>query len=329
MTANGIHVLRWLAAAMGSLALLAGAPGCDRGAGDRLQGYVEGELVFVGPALAGRLVSLEIARGDRVQPGDPLFSLDAAPQAMARERAARRLDEGRALLADARRGSRSTEIASIEAERDLAATELELAERDLSRLEALTRSDAASVRELDDARSRRDQSRHRVTRLEADLATARLGAREDRVAAAEASVRALEAELARAEWDLEQMARTAPVEGSVFETFHRPGEWVEAGRPVVALLPPHGVHVRAFVPESRIAMVSVGRAARVSIDGVAQPVEGRVSFVSPTAEYTPPVIYSRESRAKLVFRIEIAFDPAVAATLHPGQPVDVEVGAGP
>src|SRR5262249_35865953 len=113
--------------------------------------------------------------------------------------------------------------------------------------------------------------------------------------------------------------------GVVFDTLYRQGEWVAAGRPVVALLPPTNIKVRAFVPQTQIGTVQVGQGVRVNVDGVAEPFLGEVSFISPQAEYTPPVIYSRESREKLVFKIEIVFDPQAGASLHPGQPVDVQL----
>ena len=109
----------------------------------------------------------------------------------------------------------------------------------------------------------------------------------------------------------------------VFDTLYRAGEWVAAGRPVVAVLPPENIKVRAFVPEARVGTIHPGDAVKVSVDGIGEPFVGKVSFISPHAEYTPPVIYSQESRGKLVFMIEITFDPAAAARLHPGQPVDV------
>ena len=186
--------------------------------------------------------------------------------------------------------------------------------------------DATTQQGLDQVLSIRNQDRQRVTQFEADLTTARLPARSDQVAAAEVNVRAMEAVLARAEWDLAQKRQTAPVAGVVFDTLYWEGEWVAAGRPVVVLVPPEHIKVRAFVPETRVGAIHVGQTVRVAADGVPAPYVGRVSFISPQAEYTPPVIYSRESRAKLVFMIEARFDPATAANLHPGQPVDVEFG---
>src|SRR5205814_3333187 len=107
-------------------------------------------------------------------------------------------------------------------------------------------------------------------------------------------------------------------------TLFREGEWVAAGKPVAMLLPPPNIKVRAFVPETKVGALRVGEEARVTVDGLPAPFAGRISYISPRAEYTPPVIYSRESRAKLVFMIESVFDPDVSAGLHPGQPVDVE-----
>ena len=138
-------------------------------------------------------------------------------------------------------------------------------------------------------------------------------------------MRAQEAALAKAEWDLSQKRQNACQTGLVYDTLFCQGEWVSAGRPVVVLLPPANIKVRAFVPEMRIGAVHLGQEARVRVDGVAEPFLGHVTYISSQAEYTPPVIYSRESRSKLVFMIELRFDPEAAARLHPGQPVDVDI----
>jgi HlyD family secretion protein len=161
--------------------------------------------------------------------------------------------------------------------------------------------------------------------LEADLKTAQLGLRSDQIAAAEAEMHAREAALARAEWDLAQKKQSAPKAGLISDTLYREGEWVAAGRPVVALLPPQNIKVRAFVPEPDLGALHVGQPAQVFVDGVPDPLTGKVSFISPQSEFTPPVIYSRESRSKLVFMIELVFEPSVAEKLHPGQPVDVRI----
>jgi HlyD family secretion protein len=316
---------RTLAGLGGTLLLLCQLSGCSSADPNRVQGYVEGEYVYVASPLAGTLATLSVRRGDQVTVGVPLFALDAVPEKAARDEAERKLAMNRANWEDAKKGKRPSEIESLDAQLQQARAALALSEKSMARQVTLTRSNAVSREDWDRARSAYDQDRQRVAQLEADLATAHLGSRSDQLAAAEASVRAAEAVLARAEWELAQKRQSAPQGGVVFDTLYRPGEWVAAGRPVVALLPPENIKVRAFVPETRIGTVKVGQAVRVGVDGVADPLPGKVSFISPQAEYTPPVIYSRESRAKLVFKIEIIFDPRAGADLHPGQPVDVQL----
>jgi HlyD family secretion protein len=130
--------------------------------------------------------------------------------------------------------------------------------------------------------------------------------------------------LAQTDWSFVQKRQSAPQSGLVYDTLYRQGEWVAAGKPVVALLPPQNIKVRAFIPETRIGSIHYGDQVRIAVDGVPDLFIGKVSYISPRAEYTPPVIYSKEMRDKLVFMIEAVFDPATAAKLHPGQPVDVQ-----
>ncbi|MGA7105192.1 MAG: HlyD family efflux transporter periplasmic adaptor subunit [Candidatus Deferrimicrobiaceae bacterium] len=307
--------------------LLALPAGCGRPASDRVQGYVEGEFLYISSPYPGQLASLHVERGAQVKAGDPLYALESVPEKPARDEAARRLAQARASLADLKKGRRPTELASMEEQLEGARASLVLSEKELSRQQTLFRTGAVPQQAVDRARSAHDQDRHRVAQLESDLKTARLSARPDQVDASEANVRALEAALTRAEWDLSQKRQAAPQTGRVFDTLYRPGEWVPAGRPVVVLLPPQNIKVRAFVPQARIGTVHLGDPVLVAVDGVGEPFRGRVSFISPRAEYTPPVIYSRESRAKLVFLIEAVFDPETAARLHPGQPVDVRFGS--
>ncbi len=315
------------AARLGSFLVLVMAmvTGCDRTSKEALQGYVEGEFVYVASPLAGSLESLSVRRGGWVKLGEPLFALEHGAESAARTQAVYRLEQGRAILDDSRKGKRVPEVAVIEAQLKASRAALALAESDYTRELKLSPSGASSAFNLDRARSTRDQEFQREIQLESELQVASLGQRVDQVVAAEANVKALEAVLARADWDLAQKQQKAPSEGLVHDTLYREGEWVAAGRPVVALLPPTNIKVRTFVPEQLVGKLQPGAAARVHVDGVAESMSGKISFISPKAEYTPPVIYSRESRSKLVFMVEIVFEPSIAARLHPGQPVDVEL----
>jgi HlyD family secretion protein len=313
------------AGALVSLCLVAS---CSPSDPNHVQGYVEGEFVYVASPLPGALQSLYVRRGAQVKAGDPLFALESTPEQAARDEAERRLAQARANLEDVKKGKRPSEIESIQAQLQQARAALALSEKELARQEDLMRiPGATAVQEFDRARSTRDQNRQRVAQLEAELKTAQLGSRSDQIAAAEANLFALEAALTKAEWDFSQKRQAAPQAGLVFDTLYREGEWIPAGRPVVVMLPPPNIKVRAFVPETRIGAIHPGDRVQVWVDGVHEPFFGKVSYISPRAEYTPPVIYSQESRDKLVFMIEAVFDPAAAVNLHPGQPVDVQFGS--
>jgi HlyD family secretion protein len=300
---------------------------CDKPESNRLQGYVEGEFVYVAAPSAGKLEKLAVRRGDQVKAGDLLFTLEQVAETAAREEAVRRLAQAQATLEDSKKGRRPTEMASLQAQLLQANSALTLAKETLSRQEQLAKAGANAVDDLDRARSTHDQSLQKVTQLEAELQTAALGLRPDQIAAAEADVKAREASLAKAEWDLAQKTQKAMQDAPVFDTLYREGEWVSAGKPVVVLLPPSNLKVRAFIPEPRLGAFHQGDKVNIVVDGMPGPVQGRVTFISSQAEYTPPVIYSKESRDKLVFLIEVRFEPEVAAKLHPGQPVDLQPGA--
>lgn len=318
-TINGVG---WHLSCLFTLTLL--MVGCSRPADPRIQGYVEGEFVYIAAPSAGKLVTLNTERGAQVTAGAPLFAIDDTPERALRAEAERRVAQARNKLEDARKGQRPSELESLAAQLQQAKTALNFSESELKRFTELAKSKTATAEEVDQKQNTRDQDRQRVTQLEADLSTAKLGAREDQIAAAIAEVQALEAAQAKSDWDLSQKRQTAGHAGLVFDTLYREGEWVAAGRPVVVLLPPANIKVRAFVPETQIGAIHPGDVAQVRVDGVPEPFAGKVSFISPRAEYTPPVIYSQESRGKLVFLVEIKFEPAVAAKLHPGQPVDVQ-----
>jgi HlyD family secretion protein len=115
----------------------------------------------------------------------------------------------------------------------------------------------------------------------------------------------------------------------VADTFFRVGEWVNAGQPVVALLPPSGLRARFFVPEAELGALKIGQAVALRCDGCGEPINARIDFIATRAEYTPPVIYSNAQRARLVFMVEARPDVKDAMRLKPGQPLDVRAVASP
>ena len=142
---------------------------------------------------------------------------------------------------------------------------------------------------------------------------------------AEATLRTAQARLDSAQTRLGRRKMVSPVAGSVQQIYYRQGELVPAGRPVLSLLPPGNIKVRFFVPETMLPKVSLGDAVIIHCDGCEADVPAKVTFISRSAEFTPPVIYSRGSREKLVFMVEAWPAPADAARLRPGLPVDVSL----
>jgi HlyD family secretion protein len=298
--------------------------GCGEGnPSGPIQGYVEGEFLRIASPIAGRLVALEVTRGDRPQKGQALFTLDTENEAAAKQEAAERVQRAEAQLANLRKGRRPPEIAAIEAQLAQARAAFRLSEANLKRQEQLVAARFIAPERMDEARSAFARDRARVAELAAQLQTAKLPARPDEIAAAQAEVDAARAALAQADWRLTQKSVAAPQAGVVNDTFFVPGEWVPAGAPVVSLLPPANLKLRFFVPQERLPGLALGKEVRAACDGCGEPFAASVTFIAAQAEFTPPVIYSRENRAKLVFLVEARPEPARAGRLHPGQPVDV------
>ena len=307
------------------MALAALTAGCSDTPANLFQGYVEGEYVLVSSPIGGALDVLSVARGQQVTKGAPLFVLEHGFELAAVNEALHGLQRARNNQANLEKGQRPSEIASIQALLRKAKASAELARLEYERRVKLIAEQTISQEELDRAKSDYDQQRQEVRQMTADLTTARLGARSDEIRGAEAEVLQAQAKLDQARWNLDQKSQAAPADGLVFDTLYREGEWVAAGKPVVSLLPPANVEVRFFVPETVVGQLNMGDEARIRIDGEDAPVVTKIYYISPSAEYTPPVIYSSQSRAKLVFMVKARPAPADGTRLHPGQPVDVIV----
>ncbi len=290
-----------------------------------LPGYVEADLVRVASPYAGRLVQLGVAKGAEVQSGAPLFSLDQVSEAAERDQAAARLLQAKAQETDLSKGKRTDEIAAVQAQVAAARSNLKLAENDLARQQQLARADFISAAGLDAQVEKVRSGRAQLAQAEAQLRVAHLAGRQDERVAAEAASAAAKAALAQSDWKLAQKAVIAPVSARVDDTIYRIGEWVPAGSPVVSLLPPGNVKVRFYVPQAQLSLVQSGAIVKVACDGCGAPHDARIGFIASQAEFTPPVIYSKENRAKLVFLVEAwPIDPT---GLRPGQPVDVKLEA--
>ena len=296
-------------------------------------GYIEGDYIYASSSLGGKLTFLAVDKGNIVEKGQILFSLDDRPEKSAVEESSRRLDQARARLSNLTKGKRPTEIAALQAELQSVRANLNLAEETLKRKNQLIKKQVISIEELDSARYARDALSSKLNEIDSEIETAKLGAREDEVTAAQAEVAALEASAQKASWALEQKTVSAPSAGFVEDTIYRTGEYVQAGSPTVSLLPSENIKIRFFIPETILSRIKLGDTVFAYMDNEPKPIAAKVNFISPRAEFTPPVIFSNQSRSKLVFAIE-ALPQNISAlsknhaqdkhlALNPGQPVTV------
>lgn len=285
-------------------------------------GYVDADYVFVSSAVGGTLKELDVHRGEKVKQGTLLFLLDDVAERGARDEADAQLQQVEAQLADLLTGRRPPEIEAIAAQLAQAQAALKQSQAEYQRQSRLQPAGASSIQQLELARAKRDQDEGHVKELDAQLRVARLPGRDEQINAAQAAVAAAQATLTQAQWRLDQKTGLAPVAAEVIDTLYRPGEMIAAGMPAVQLLPPENIKIRFFVPETIVAKLSVGQVIHIACDGCGNPIASVVRFIAPQAEFTPPVIYSREQRSRLVYMVEARPTERIEA-LRVGQPVDV------
>lgn len=288
-------------------------------------GYVEGEYVTLAPIETAHLVEARARLGQRVAEGDVLAQMETADSEIAVRDAEARLGQAEADLANLQRGRRPEEIAVIEATLAAAQAQSRDAQRTLDRRKDLAQRGVASQAELDLAQTTLDVARARVGELSANLAVARLPARAEEIVSAQKRVEQAIAALANARWRLGERTLRAPTAGRVADVIRRAGEVAGPAAPVVSLLPDGAVKLKLYLAEPKLAGVAIGATLIVRCDGCGSDLRARVTYVSPDPEFTPPVIYSLETRQKLVYLVEARPTPPSVARLQPGLIVDVSL----
>ena len=279
-----------------------------------LSGYIEGENLFLASPVAGTVASVSAVEGSRVAPGQQLFRIDPATLAAQGEQAQANVAAAQTQIAAAEANAQQaqSEVAAAEAQ-------AERARSDLARLLSVRRDDAAAVagKDIDAAQAALREANARVaaTRQTAD-------ARRAQVVTARAQTEQAVGGRREVGIRINQLSPSAPAAGRIEDVFFQPGEWVSANQPVVSLLPDNKVKVRFYVPEESLAHYRPGRSVRFTCDGCPSGLSATIRFVSPRPEFTPPVIYSRDSRDRLVYLVEAY--PRNPDRLNPGLPVDVE-----
>lgn len=296
--------------------------GCLDDKKDGFQGYVEGEYLYIAAPDAGRLTGVSVRKGDRIEAGAPLFALDPTAEQAALDGARAQTAKAESDLADLLTGARPEEIAGFAAQLADAEASSALANETLARQMKLIETQVVSRSQLDAAQAAALSAAARVAGMKWQLAAARLPAREDRIRSARAALDAARHAQEQAAWKRAQRDIASPARALVDDIARRPGEWVPANGVVISLLPPAGIKAVFFVPEPKRAALQPGGTVSVACTGCPSGLTARVTRIASQAEFTPPVIYSRETSAKLVFRIEAVLADGPGVPL-PGQPVTV------
>ncbi|GLI92542.1 HlyD family secretion protein [Methylocystis echinoides] len=286
-------------------------------------GYVEGEVLYIGPNESERLASLSVAAGSVVKPGAPLFAMSTTLLDRSRSEAAARIGQLEAQLANLRAAtSRPEQVSVLQAGLERAEAALKLSQNDYDRQRRLFATGNVAKAALDRAEMalKRDEATVKEARRQVNAAL--IPGRSQEISAAEAAIQQARAQLEGIDIRIGRQKVASPAAGVVQDVFFRPGEVVNAGQPVVALLPPENRKVRFYVQESRLSGVRVGGRVKVGCDGCPDDLFGRISFVSSRQEFTPPVIFSDVERAKLVFKVEARLEGR-ARELPLGMPVSV------
>lgn len=296
---------------------------CSKDNEQQVQGFIEGQFIYLSSSVSGDLDELLVYRGDSIKIGEKLFVLDPNPQKAELVQAKNELKAAQDNLNNLIQGNRLTILQGIEAQISQNHALLKFAKQTLIRNQYLYKQGTIGKAQLDEAESNYQNALEKVNQLKADLAEAKLGAREHLIAEQESRVAAEKEKVAKFEWQLSQKTMYSPFNARVYDTFFKEGEFVPAGRSVLAILAPKDIKLIFYIPEPQLSQLKLGDSVEFDCDGCAGRTTAIIDYISPQAEYTPPVLYSRESRQKLVYRIEAAIAPQLAVNFNAGQPVNV------
>jgi HlyD family secretion protein len=252
-----------------------------------LPGQLEGSYTYISTGYSGILRSLFVTKGSTVQAGQRLFILDLQPEQ----------DQSKVI---------EQRIIEAKAQKEKFLADYKLRKKLLDRKRC-------RCRESDSAKD------------EFDTALANSESADASLKASAANVAALEAELKKAKWMTQQKIVSATASGLVFDIYYHPGELVPNGRAVVSLLDPLAIKIIFYCPEPLLSRIKLNQWIQAFCDNCQDPIKGKITFISPQAEYTPPIIYSNEERQKLVYRVEAQpLLKDMLLKLHSGQPVTVK-----
>lgn len=293
-----------------------------------LSGSIEAHEVDLAFQVGGRIQTIEKDEGELVTVNTLIARLDPKDFELNLQQTQSQADAAQAAYAALKAGTRSQELRVSEADLARAKAELKFAESDVHRVSRLVPKQLASMEQLEEAQLRYEVALTSVDQAEQRLALAREGPRKEDLAKAQAEYAARQDAVQSAQQQLSYTRLNAPVDGVITLRLAEVGEIVAPGQTVLRMADMSRLWVRAYLNETQLARVRLNQAAEVRFDGVEDVLAGRLSFISPSAEFTPKVVETRELRVDLVYRVKIDVqDPK--GLLKIGMPVDIRLQALP
>lgn len=284
-------------------------------------GTIECTQIQVAPQVSGKIEKIFFDEGDEVKEGALVARIDKKDYQLRVEEARNNVKLAQAQLDLILAGSRAEDIEAAKEKVREAKAALDLAEADFRRIEQVYKSGSATQKQYDDAKAAAERARAVYAAAEQNLARLQAGARKEEIEVAKAQVELAKSRLAMAEKALSDCEIFSPISGVVTTKTREDGEIVAAGMPILTISKLDEVWLSVYVPEPRLADVKLGDEAFVKVDGHPELLKGKVTFISPIAEFTPRNVQTPEERAKLVYRVKITL-PNKNRILKPGMPAD-------
>ena len=250
-------------------------------------GYIDADMTYLASNFAGRLDNLLVRRGQQVNKDQLLFQLEQTNN-------------------DYIIGMSELTQKQLLAQKEELLSQQAYAENNYHRILAMRKKDAASQNDL-------------------ELARTNFIILNNKLAAIDLQIKASALDTADKNWEKKRKQNYAKTNGIVYDTYFNQGEYVQAGQPIVSLITKNNIKAVFFVPEPYLSHLSLNQRIRIVTDGDSQPARGTISYIAHVAQYTPPIIYSKEERSRLVFRIEAHIEHPNLERIHLGQPVAIEL----
>jgi HlyD family secretion protein len=307
-------------------ALALAAAGCGGGSDSTAilaSGHVEATDVRISTKVAGRLETLAVREGDAVAAGRELARIETTDIRLALRQARAERDQAAAELRLRVAGARKEDIAELGAQIGAATAELDSAEKDLERMQGLLDRGSGTPKARDDARARRDVAASRLEAMKQALARLKAGSRAEEIDAARARLDATDARIAQLRQQLQDAVVVSPLSGIVTEKVAEAGELLAAGSPLCVITDLSDIWLTIYVAEPDLDRIRIGKEAEVRTDG-GQVREGRITFISPQAEFTPKNVQTRDERVKLVYKVKIGLENE-DGLFKPGMPAEARL----